>query len=254
MLASVVNFFNPSLVVIGGGVAQSGDLLLAAIRETVYRAVAAARDAGPAHPALVAGRARRASSARRRWSSTSCSRASRSRAGRARASRRGCPRSSSPRRADRVVAGVAGRSRSSTSGGRSRRSTRRRWPTSWRASTRSTRSPSAAPGSCGASRATAATTRTTRSPRRSAVHRQPVGLGVARGPPRVHLPVRPPAGVRAPVRVVRAPRRAEHGDLVAAGRDDPGHPSRRCAACTSSSAQGPTPEAFTFEQSFPPPG
>jgi glucokinase-like ROK family protein len=37
MLASVVNFFNPSLIVIGGGVAQSGDQLLAAIRETVYR-------------------------------------------------------------------------------------------------------------------------------------------------------------------------------------------------------------------------
>ena len=37
MLASIVNFFNPSLIVIGGGVAQSGDQLLAAIRETVYR-------------------------------------------------------------------------------------------------------------------------------------------------------------------------------------------------------------------------
>ncbi len=37
MLASVVNFFNPSLIVIGGGVAQSGDALLAAIREAVYR-------------------------------------------------------------------------------------------------------------------------------------------------------------------------------------------------------------------------
>ncbi len=37
MLASVVNFFNPSLIVIGGGVAQSGDVLLASIRETVYR-------------------------------------------------------------------------------------------------------------------------------------------------------------------------------------------------------------------------
>jgi predicted NBD/HSP70 family sugar kinase len=36
MLAGVVNFFNPSLVVIGGGVAQSGDVLLAAIREAVY--------------------------------------------------------------------------------------------------------------------------------------------------------------------------------------------------------------------------
>ena len=37
MLASVVNFFNPSLIVIGGGVAGSGDHLLASIRETVYR-------------------------------------------------------------------------------------------------------------------------------------------------------------------------------------------------------------------------
>ncbi len=37
MLASIVNFFNPSLIVIGGGVANSPDLLLAAIREAVYR-------------------------------------------------------------------------------------------------------------------------------------------------------------------------------------------------------------------------
>ena len=37
MLASVVNFFNPSLVVIGGGVANSPDQLLASIRESVYR-------------------------------------------------------------------------------------------------------------------------------------------------------------------------------------------------------------------------
>jgi glucokinase-like ROK family protein len=36
-LATVVNFFNPSLVVIGGGVAGAGDSLLAAIREAVYR-------------------------------------------------------------------------------------------------------------------------------------------------------------------------------------------------------------------------
>ena len=36
MLASIVNFFNPSLIVIGGGVANSGDQLLAAIRERVY--------------------------------------------------------------------------------------------------------------------------------------------------------------------------------------------------------------------------
>ena len=37
MLASVVNFFNPSLIVVGGGVANSPDLLLASIRESVYR-------------------------------------------------------------------------------------------------------------------------------------------------------------------------------------------------------------------------
>ena len=36
-LATLVNFFNPSLILIGGGVASSGDLLLAAIREAVYR-------------------------------------------------------------------------------------------------------------------------------------------------------------------------------------------------------------------------
>ncbi|MEP6639362.1 MAG: ROK family protein, partial [Chloroflexota bacterium] len=37
MLAGIVNFFNPSLIVIGGGVANSPDQLLAAIRETIYR-------------------------------------------------------------------------------------------------------------------------------------------------------------------------------------------------------------------------
>ena len=37
MLATLVNFYNPSLIIIGGGVAASGDLLLAAIREAVYR-------------------------------------------------------------------------------------------------------------------------------------------------------------------------------------------------------------------------
>jgi glucokinase-like ROK family protein len=37
MLASVVNFFNPSLVVLGGGVAQSGERLLAAVRDVVQR-------------------------------------------------------------------------------------------------------------------------------------------------------------------------------------------------------------------------
>ena len=37
MLASIVNFFNPSLIVIGGGVANGPEQLLAGIRETVYR-------------------------------------------------------------------------------------------------------------------------------------------------------------------------------------------------------------------------
>jgi glucokinase-like ROK family protein len=36
-LAGIVNFFNPSLIVIGGGVAGAGDVLLASIREGVYR-------------------------------------------------------------------------------------------------------------------------------------------------------------------------------------------------------------------------
>ena len=36
MLAGLVNFFNPSLIVVGGGVADAGDVLLATIRETVY--------------------------------------------------------------------------------------------------------------------------------------------------------------------------------------------------------------------------
>ena len=37
MLATVVNLFNPSLVVLGGSVAHSGALYLATIRESVYR-------------------------------------------------------------------------------------------------------------------------------------------------------------------------------------------------------------------------
>jgi predicted NBD/HSP70 family sugar kinase len=36
-LATLVNAYNPSLVVVGGGVAQAGDVLLSAIRESVYR-------------------------------------------------------------------------------------------------------------------------------------------------------------------------------------------------------------------------
>ncbi|EIE98615.1 ROK family protein [Saccharomonospora glauca] len=37
LLATLVSFYNPALVVIGGGVSRAGDLLLAAVRETVYR-------------------------------------------------------------------------------------------------------------------------------------------------------------------------------------------------------------------------
>ncbi len=37
VLATLVNFFNPSLVLLGGGVTASGDLLLASVREHVYR-------------------------------------------------------------------------------------------------------------------------------------------------------------------------------------------------------------------------
>ena len=36
VLASIVNFFNPSLIIVGGGVANSGDQLLATIRQVVY--------------------------------------------------------------------------------------------------------------------------------------------------------------------------------------------------------------------------
>jgi glucokinase-like ROK family protein len=37
VLAWIVNFYNPSLILIGGGVAGVGDLLLASIRQTIYR-------------------------------------------------------------------------------------------------------------------------------------------------------------------------------------------------------------------------
>lgn len=36
-LATLVNAYNPSLVVVGGGVAQAGEILIAAIREALYR-------------------------------------------------------------------------------------------------------------------------------------------------------------------------------------------------------------------------
>ena len=76
MLASVVNFFNPSLVVVGGGVAQGGDQLLAAIREVTYR-----RSLPLATRDLVIQRSslgdRPGSSGRPRWWSISCSLATR---------------------------------------------------------------------------------------------------------------------------------------------------------------------------------
>jgi predicted NBD/HSP70 family sugar kinase len=37
MLAALVRFYNPSLVIIGGGVAEAGDMFLATIRQSVYR-------------------------------------------------------------------------------------------------------------------------------------------------------------------------------------------------------------------------
>jgi predicted NBD/HSP70 family sugar kinase len=36
-LATLVSFYNPSLVVLGGGVVLAGDFVLAAVREAVYR-------------------------------------------------------------------------------------------------------------------------------------------------------------------------------------------------------------------------
>ena len=37
ILATLVNFHNPSLVVVGGGISKAGDALLASIRETVFK-------------------------------------------------------------------------------------------------------------------------------------------------------------------------------------------------------------------------
>ena len=56
MLAGIVNFFNPSLIVIGGGVANSPDQLLAAIREIDLPPLAAAGHPRAAHPPLVTRR------------------------------------------------------------------------------------------------------------------------------------------------------------------------------------------------------
>ena len=37
VLSGLVNFYNPRMIVIGGGVSNLGDLLLSSIRETVFR-------------------------------------------------------------------------------------------------------------------------------------------------------------------------------------------------------------------------
>jgi glucokinase-like ROK family protein len=54
MLATVVNFYNPSLILIGGQVATAGDVLLAAVRQVVYRRSLplATRDLRIVHSAL----------------------------------------------------------------------------------------------------------------------------------------------------------------------------------------------------------
>ena len=56
MLAGIVNFFNPSLIVIGGGVANSPDQLRVGHPRDGLPAVAAVGDARAGHPALVARR------------------------------------------------------------------------------------------------------------------------------------------------------------------------------------------------------
>ena len=52
MLTGLVNFFNPSLLVIGGGVSGAGDLLLATIRADDLPPLASARHARPDRQAL----------------------------------------------------------------------------------------------------------------------------------------------------------------------------------------------------------
>lgn len=77
MLATVVDVFNPSLIAVGGGVAEAGDVYLATIRESVYR-----RSLPLATRELRSFRARsairQASSERRQWSPISCSRVTKS--------------------------------------------------------------------------------------------------------------------------------------------------------------------------------
>jgi predicted NBD/HSP70 family sugar kinase len=37
VLAAAVSLFNPSLIVVGGALAQAGEMLLAGVRESIYR-------------------------------------------------------------------------------------------------------------------------------------------------------------------------------------------------------------------------
>jgi predicted NBD/HSP70 family sugar kinase len=55
-LAALVNFFNPSLIVIGGGVARASDEYLAAIREVIYaRSLPLATRSLAIHPSSLGG-------------------------------------------------------------------------------------------------------------------------------------------------------------------------------------------------------
>ena len=37
VVASLINFFNPSHIIVGGGVAEAGDVLLASVRQAIYQ-------------------------------------------------------------------------------------------------------------------------------------------------------------------------------------------------------------------------
>ncbi len=87
VIAGLVSFFNPGLVVIGGGVTGLGHTLLAAIRTQVYRQSLPLGDRQPTHCARESGRLP-GSSARPVSSATTCSRPrNRSRAARSTPSR-----------------------------------------------------------------------------------------------------------------------------------------------------------------------
>ena len=69
-IANAINVFDPELVVIGGGVARAGELLLEPARRTARRFVLPGVGRGRRSDSLATGRTR-ASSARRCWPDTS---------------------------------------------------------------------------------------------------------------------------------------------------------------------------------------